>query len=541
MTTAYSTNLELALPVQGELSGTWGDTVNNGITQYLDTAIAGSQIISGSQTAVTLTNTNGDNTATNIAQAGSGATGTAQYQIIRCTGNPAGLLTITISDTLTAGYSKTFIIINATSTSQSVKIVGSGPTTGITVLSGAKSLVAWNGSDFVEIASSTADGVTTFSAGTTGLTPNTATTGAVTLAGTLGTANGGTGQTSFTSGGVVYASNATTFSATSALQFNGTELGVGVTPIASTPVAIQASTGNTAIRLVGTSSSGTSNAGIYWYDSNNTTFNGYIGNFSTGFDFYNQRNTPIVFYTNAAEKMRLTGAGKLGIGTTAPNNELEVYSSANPSIALTSGSASLYSYFGMTSGTAEGQLYTFGQSYSAVFPAASTVLNNSNFGVVLSANNATGVLTFWTNGTEKARFSSAGGFSVGTTANPGAGAIYATGNITAYYSDARLKTVSGKIENALDKVGKLSGVYYTNNDTAKSFGYDSDEEQVGVIAQEVEAVLPQIVKAAPFDLDVDGNSKPGEHYKTHQYDKIALLLIEAINELQAKVKALEAK
>jgi hypothetical protein len=154
MTTAYSTNLELALPVQGELSGTWGNTVNNAITQYLDTAIAGSQIISGSQTAVTLTNTNGDDTATNIAQAGSGSTGTAQYQIIRCTGNPASLLTITISDSLTAGYSKTFIIINATSTSQSVKIVGSGPTTGITVASGDKALVAWNGSDFVRVGAS---------------------------------------------------------------------------------------------------------------------------------------------------------------------------------------------------------------------------------------------------------------------------------------------------------------------------------------------------------------------------------------------------
>jgi hypothetical protein len=154
MATGYSTNLELALPVQGELSGTWGNTVNNGITEYLDTAIAGSQIISGSQTAVTLTNTNGDASNTNIAQAGSGSTGTAQYQIIRCTGNPAGLLTITISDSLTAGYSKTFIIINATSTSQSVKIVGSGPTTGITVASGDKALVAWNGSDFVRVGAS---------------------------------------------------------------------------------------------------------------------------------------------------------------------------------------------------------------------------------------------------------------------------------------------------------------------------------------------------------------------------------------------------
>ena len=49
--------------------------------------------------------------------------------------------------------------------------------------------------------------VTTFSAGTTGFTPSSATSGAVTLAGTLATTNGGTGLTAFTSGGAVYASS----------------------------------------------------------------------------------------------------------------------------------------------------------------------------------------------------------------------------------------------------------------------------------------------------------------------------------------------
>jgi hypothetical protein len=167
--------------------------------------------------------------------------------------------------------------------------------------------------------------------------------------------------------------------------------------------------------------------------------------------------------------------------------------------------------------------------------------------MVQETGNSLGALAFYTGGAglsspyayERARISAAGGFSVGTTADPGAGAIYATGNITAYYSDARLKTVSGKIENALDKVGKLTGVYYTNNDTAKSFGYDSDEVQVGVLAQDVEAVLPQIVKAAPFDLDQDGNSKSGENYKTVQYERLVPLLIEAINELRAEVKSLK--
>jgi hypothetical protein len=182
------------------------------------------------------------------------------------------------------------------------------------------------------------------------------------VTGTLPTANGGTNLTSFTSGGVVYASSTGTLATGSALQFNGTELGVGVTPIVGTPIAIQASTGNTAIRLVGTSSSATSNAGIYWYDSNNTTFNGYIGNFSTGFDFYNQRNTPIVFYTNAAEQMRLTSTG-LGIGTSSPTTKLQVngatFSNNSTSSAfLTAGSQ----YYGSIANTSGANTYSLGYS-----------------------------------------------------------------------------------------------------------------------------------------------------------------------------------
>ena len=151
MATGYTSLLGLALPVTGELSGTWGDVVNNYLTGYVDASVAGAQTISGSQTAVTLTTTNGSA----LSQAGSGSTGSAQYQIINCTGNPASLLTITAPAT-----SKTYIIINSTSTSQSVKIVGAGPTTGVTVATGQRALVAWNGSDFVQVGAS-AGGSTT--------------------------------------------------------------------------------------------------------------------------------------------------------------------------------------------------------------------------------------------------------------------------------------------------------------------------------------------------------------------------------------------
>jgi hypothetical protein len=203
MPTSYTSLLGLALPVTGELSGTWGDTVNDYITRYLDAAVAGAQTISGSQTAVTLTTT----TATTLSQAGSGATGSAQYQIINCTGNPASLLTITVP-----AQSKAYLVLNATSTSQSVKVVGAGPTTGVTMVSGERALIAWDGSDFVKVASSTADGVTTLSFGTTGLTPNSATAGAITVAGTLVAANGGTGQSSYTTGDLLYATGSTALS-----------------------------------------------------------------------------------------------------------------------------------------------------------------------------------------------------------------------------------------------------------------------------------------------------------------------------------------
>lgn len=152
MTTGRTTNLDLALPVEGELSGQWGDMVNNGITKYVDIAVAGTQTISGSQTAVTLNSTEGDDTTDNIAQVGAGATGSSQYMIINCTGNPASLLTITAPAT-----SKMYVVINATSTSQSVKIVGTGPTTGVTLLAGEKAVVAWNGSDFVKASAFTGD------------------------------------------------------------------------------------------------------------------------------------------------------------------------------------------------------------------------------------------------------------------------------------------------------------------------------------------------------------------------------------------------
>ena len=132
---------------------------------------------------------------------------------------------------------------------------------------------------------------------------------------------------------------------------------------------------------------------------------------------------------------------------------------------------------------------------------------------------------------------------VGTAASGTTGEIRATNEITAYYSDERLKTVEGKIENALDKVDQLSGYYYTANEEAGQFGYDTEKKQVGVLAQEVEKVLPEIVTRAPFDIEKDENgnekSKSGKEYKTVKYEKLIPLLIEAIKELKAEITRLK--
>ncbi len=117
---------------------------------------------------------------------------------------------------------------------------------------------------------------------------------------------------------------------------------------------------------------------------------------------------------------------------------------------------------------------------------------------------------------------------VGTAGSGTAGEIRAVNNITAYYSDDRLKTRLGNIEGALDKVMSLNGFHYEANETAQALGYDVKSE-VGLSAQEVQAVLPEVVVPAPID----------EKYLTIHYERIIPLLIEAIKELKAEVNSLK--
>ena len=101
-----------------------------------------------------------------------------------------------------------------------------------------------------------------------------------------------------------------------------------------------------------------------------------------------------------------------------------------------------------------------------------------------------------------------------------AGAATFNNNVTAF-SDERLKDNIETLVDGLDKVEQLRGVTYTRD----------DRENIGVIAQEVEKILPEIVKTADDEMGT----------KSVDYSRITAVLIEAVKELSARVKELENK
>jgi hypothetical protein len=146
-------------------------------------------------------------------------------------------------------------------------------------------------------------------------------------------------------------------------------------------------------------------------------------------------------------------------------------------------------------------------------------------------------------------FNTLGNVGIGIT-NPATplhvvGTMVATGDVAAYYSDIRLKNITSNISNPLKIINNLNGFYYTPNELAKSFGYSNNKQEIGLSAQDVEKVIPEIVKIAPFDMKLNENdeiiSKSGDNYLTISYEKIVPVLVEAIKEQQKQIDYLLEK
>jgi hypothetical protein len=304
----------------------------------------------------------------------------------------------------------------------------------------------------------------------------------VNSSGVLQPASGGTGTTTSTGTGSAVLSNSPTL----------------VTPTLGSATATQLTTGLGSASTPALTFSGDTNTGI----------------FSPGAD-------TIAFTEGGVESMRIDSSGNVGIGTSSPSDRIDVArsSSSNSTGGLTltntdnSGYGSALTWNLKLNSTAGnwGRIYTEAASTTATFMAFQTTVGSTL--------------------AERMRITSTGGLAVGTTSDPGAGAIYATGNITAFFSDERLKTKTGDIENALDKVCQIETLLYHANETAVELGYDASIQEVGVTAQSVQKVQPEVVVPAPVNAN----------YLTVRYEKLVPLLIEAIKELKAEVDILKNK
>jgi hypothetical protein len=126
-------------------------------------------------------------------------------------------------------------------------------------------------------------------------------------------------------------------------------------------------------------------------------------------------------------------------------------------------------------------------------------------------------------------------FSIGQAVATGSTVTFAevrsTGNVTAYFSDDRLKTRLGSIKNPVDKVCALNGFYFKQNEKGNEITPQyADQLQVGVSAQEIKSVLPEVVVE---------NAIEGQYDSVH-YDKVVPLLIEAIKELKSEIESLKS-
>jgi hypothetical protein len=178
-----------------------------------------------------------------------------------------------------------------------------------------------------------------------------------------------------------------------------------------------------------------------------------------------------------------------------------------------------------------------GTGISTTTGAGTLTVNNTGVtsnvaGTGVSVSGATGAVTISIGQavatSSNVQFNSLG---VGTAGSGTAGEIRATNNVTAYYSDIRLKTKVGDITDPLGKVRQIETMLYHANETAVELGYDASIIEVGLSAQSVQAVQPEAVAPAPID----------DKYLTVRYERLVPLLLESVKALEDRIIELEAK
>jgi len=341
-----------------------------------------------------------------------------------------------------------------------------------------------------------ANGVTTFSGGTTGLFPNSATSGAISLVGTLIPANGGTGLSSYTAGDMLYASGATTLSKLPAGVAGTFLLGVaaGSAPIWST------------LTLPNSANKGD----ILFASASNAI--GKLADVTAG---------SVLVSGGVSADPLYSATPTLGIaGTTYGKLSLANGTSGGASITIQNiGATSTYNFNLPIDAGTSGKVLTSAGGAGAMTWSTVPTASCSHFAVPFysTVTNALGNSNAWYNGTS---------FYIGSATLPSFGtyALQVSGDFKTdkiyHSSDRRWKKNIVTLDSALYKVQKLRGVSYDWRKDEFPNKHFSDGKQIGVIAQEVEAVIPELVKT-----DADG-------FKAVEYANLVAYLIEAVKQQQ---------
>jgi hypothetical protein len=216
-------------------------------------------------------------------------------------------------------------------------------------------------------------------------------------------------------------------------------------------------------------------------------------------------------------RLLLTRNGNVGIGTTGPDTRLNVTSSAPSSQAV----------LAVSNGNADTRLALWSGYNAGANPPAILYTHDLRFGIVAAPHFADG--STWV---EAMRVTSSGNVGIGT-ATPAA-RLHVLGTVLANNlpspSDTRWKTRVTRLTHVLEKLDRIRGVSFEWNALAASLGCTPGRQGIGVIAQEVEAVFPELVTTWGEDA-----------YKAIDYGRLAAVLVEAIKVLTRRIEAVEGR
>lgn len=253
------------------------------------------------------------------------------------------------------------------------------------------------------------------------------------------------------------------------------------------------------------SSSATGNLWVTYRDfgGSDIAYLGYTGSGSNNFAINNIANGAMQFTTNNVTAMTIDTAGSVGIGTASPQNALHVRSSGVRQLMLEGNSS--WTQMGMKWST------------------------NNDWTIGVGSAGANNFFILDQNATYRMFIDGSGNVGIGTT-GPGylldvAGSAHASSFPTS--SDIRLKKNVVQLTSVLPKLEKIKGVAFDWNSTYQAMGRATGHREVGLIAQEVESVFPELVTTW------------GEQgYRAIDYGRLAGVLVEAIKEQQAEIREL---